>query len=116
MHKKSLIKRPQRNLKPQKVILIICEGEKTEKNYFQSLKESLNLINVSIEILPSPHPTPLQVINYAEQKAREVGEYDEIYCVIDKDAHGDFDKAIAKAKSMKLENASFEVIVSAPCF
>ena len=116
LHKKSLIKRPQRNLKPNKVILIICEGEKTEKNYFQRLKEFLNLISVSIEILPSPHPTPMQVINYAEQKAKEVSEYDEIYCVFDRDTHGDFDKALAKAKSMRLENATLEAIVSDPCF
>ena len=116
LHKKSLIKRPQRNLKPNKVILIVCEGKKTEKNYFQKLKESLNLISVSIEILPSPHPTPMQVINYAEQKAKEIGEYDEVYCVIDRDTHSDFDEALAKAKSIKLQNAIFEIIVSDPCF
>ena len=116
LHKKSLIKRPQRNLKPNKVILIVCEGKKTEKNYFQKLKESLNLISVSIEILPSPHPTPMKVINYAEQKAKEIGEYDEVYCVIDRDTHCDFDEALAKAKSIKLQNAIFEVIVSDPCF
>ena len=63
--KKSTIKRPQRNLEPKKVILIVCEGQKTERNYFQCLKESLNLISVSIEILPNPHSTPLQVISYA---------------------------------------------------
>ena len=116
LHKKSLIKRPQRNLKPNKVILIVCEGEKTERNYFQSLKEFLNLISVGIEILPSPHPTPLKAINYAEQKARESNEYDEIYCVIDRDTHGDFDEALDKAKNIKLQNTIFKVIVSDPCF
>lgn len=116
LHKKSTIKRPQRNLEPKKVILIVCEGQKTERNYFQCLKESLNLISVSIEILPSPHSTPLQVISYAEQKAKESNEYDEIYCVFDRDTHSDFDKALSKARNIKLENSTFEVIVSDPCF
>lgn len=101
---------------PNKVILIVCEGEKTEKNYFQRLKEYLNLLNISIEILPSPHPTPLQVVKYAKQKAKEVSEYDEIYCVFDRDTHSDFNEALAKAKNMKLKNATPEVIVSDHCF
>lgn len=116
LHKKSLIKRPQRNLKPNKVILIVCEGAKTERNYFERLKEFLNLISISIEILPSPHPTPMQVIIYAEQKARKSNEYDEVYCVIDRDTHKDFDKALNEAKKIKLKNTIFEVIVSDPCF
>ena len=116
LHKKSLIKRPQRNLKPNKVILIVCEGEKTEKNYFQRLKEFLNLISVSIEILPSPRSTPSKVIDYATQKVNESNEYDEVYCVIDRDTHSDFGKALDKADSIKLQNTIFEVIVSDPCF
>lgn len=64
----------------------------------------------------SPHPTPLQIISYAEQKARELSEYDEIYCVFDKDTHQDFDKALSKAQNIKLGNTIFKAIVSDPCF
>lgn len=110
------ISRRKPTKQPNKVILVICEGEKTEKNYFQRLKECLKLTSVSIKILPSPHPTPLQVIDYAEQKAKEVSEYDEIYCVFDRDTHKDFDKALDEAKKIKLKNTIFEIIVSDPCF
>lgn len=107
-------RKPTRPL--NKVILIVCEGKKTEKNYFQRLKECLNLISVSIEIFPSPHPTPLQVVKYAKQKAKEVGECDEIYCVFDRDTHSDFNEALPKAKKTKLKHTIFEAIVSDPCF
>lgn len=118
LHKraKNKISRRKPTRPPNKVILIVCEGKKTEKNYFQRLKEYLNLISVSIEILSSRHPTPLQVIGYAEQKAKEVSEYDEIYCVFDRDTHKDFDKALDEAKKIKLKNTIFEIIVSDPCF
>ncbi|TQR61525.1 RloB family protein [Campylobacter troglodytis] len=113
---KTHIKRFQRNLTPKKVILIVCEGEKTEKNYFNRLKNFLKLTSVSIEILPSSHPTPMQVINYVGQKAKKVSEYDEIYCVIDRDTHKDFDKALSKVQSIKLKNTILKAIVSDPCF
>lgn len=38
LHKKSTIKRPQRNLEPKKVILIVCEGQKTEKIISNALR------------------------------------------------------------------------------
>ena len=118
LHKraKNKISRRKPTKQPNKVILIVCEGKKTEKKYFQMLKECLNLISISIEILSSRHPTPLQVIDYAEQKAKEISEYDEIYCVFDRDTHSDFNEALAKAKKMKLKNTTFEAIVSDPCF
>lgn len=118
LHKraKNKISRRKPTRPPNKVILIVCEGKKTEKNYFQRLKEYLNLISVSIEILSSRHPTPLKVIDYAKQKVKEISEYDEIYCVFDRDTHKDFDKALDETKKIKLKNTIFEIIVSDPCF
>ncbi len=118
LHKraKNKISRRKPTKQPNKVILIVCEGKKTEKKYFQMLKECLNLISISIEILSSRHPTPSQVVKHAKQKAKELGECDEIYCVFDRDTHSDFNEALAKAKKMKLKNATLEAIVSDPCF
>lgn len=116
LHKRATnqISRRKPTKQPNKVVLIVCECKKTEKNYFQMLKEYLNLISISIEIFPSPHPTPSQVVKHAKQKAKELGECDEIYCVFDRDTHKDFDKALDEAKKTKLKN--FEAIVSDPCF
>lgn len=117
---KTHIKRFQRNLTPKKVILIVCEGEKTEKNYFNQLKNFLNMSNVNVSIVPSPHSSPSLVVKYAKQKSNEINEYDEIYCVFDRDTHTDFDDALQKAnnikKALNKQNLVFETIVSDPCF
>ena len=109
LHKKSTIKRPQRNLEPKKVILIVCEGEKTEINYFKTLKYFLGFTNVHIK--SSPHSSPTKIVEYAIQQVEYTNEYDEIYCVFDRDIHGDFDEALKLA-----DNNHFEVIFSDPCF
>ena len=98
---KTHIKRFQRNLTPKKVILIVCEGEKTEKNYFNRLKNFLNMSNVNVSIVPSPHSLPPLVVKYAKQKTNEMNEYDEIYCVFDRDTHTDFDDVLQKANNIK---------------
>lgn len=107
------ISRQKPTKQPNKVILVICEGEKTEIKYFKSLKEFLNLISVTIDIVPSSHPDPKQIIKYAIQKIRQFHEYDEIYCVFDKDLHTQ--KYINKVLETANKN-NFKAIVSDPCF
>lgn len=109
LHKKSTIKRKRPNLNLKKVIFIFCEGEKTEINYFKALREFLGL--TSVHIKTSPHSSPINIVKYAIRQAKEINEYDEIYCVFDRDIHGDFDEALKLA-----DNNHFEVIVSDPCF
>lgn len=112
LHKKRKTKIRDRKPKRQEneVILIVCEGEKTEKNYLNQLKDFFRLSNVSINIFSSKNPSPLQVIKFAKEKSKG-NSYDKIYCVFDKDTHPDFDKARQGCKKYK-----FEVIVSNPCF
>ncbi|EIY6494910.1 RloB domain-containing protein [Campylobacter lari] len=103
-----------RDRKPKRqeneVILIVCEGEKTEKNYLNRLKDLFSLSNVSINIFSSKNPSPLQVVKFAKEKSKE-NSYDKIYCVFDKDTHSNFDKAKQECKKYK-----FEEITSNPCF
>lgn len=103
------IKRKKPDLNLKKVILIVCEGEKTEINYFKTLKEFLGL--TSVHIKSSPHPSPTKIIKYAIQQAKEINEYDEIYCVFDRDTHSDFDIALKLVDKNHLK-----AIVSDPCF
>ena len=115
LHKraKSKISRQKPTRQPNKVILIVCEGKKTEKNYFQRLKEYLNL-TTTIYIVPSAHPDPKQIIKYTkQQKIRQYNEYDEIYCVFDKDSHTL--EYVNEVLRMANKN-NFKTIVSDPCF
>jgi hypothetical protein len=78
----------------RKVILIICEGEKTEPNYFSSMAKHLR-INAIVEIDGTGRNT-LDLVNYASDRSSE--DFDQIWCVFDKDDCSDeqFNNAIGR--------------------
>ncbi|MFC3867483.1 RloB family protein [Helicobacter equorum] len=92
------------------VILIVCEGEKTEINYLKQLKDFFRLSNVRINIISSKKSNPLQIVTFAKGKHKD-HSYSKVYCVFDKDTHSTFDEALEKCKKY-----NFEAIVSNPCF
>ncbi|TDJ82130.1 RloB family protein [Campylobacter volucris] len=112
LHKKRKTKIRDRKPKRQEneVILIVCEGEKTEKNYLNRLKDFFSLSNVSINIISGKDSDPLKIVKFAKEKSKE-NSYDKIYCVFDKDTHSTFNKA-----KQKCEKYKFEAIISNPCF
>jgi len=108
---------------PRKSILIVCEGEKTEPIYFNSLKSKLRLAMVEVEIV-GEGAAPITVVNSAinlrEQRKRKAkksltkAEYEIIYCVFDVEAptpHGSLTGAVGMAHAHNLQ-----VILSNPCF
>ncbi|EOH7148436.1 RloB family protein [Campylobacter coli] len=112
LHKKRNIKLRDRKArrKENEVILIVCEGKKTEVDYLRQLKDYLKLNNVRIDIFSSKNPSPLKVVKFAKEKSEEYF-YNKIYCVFDKDTHLDFNEA-----KQKCEKYNFEAIISNPCF
>lgn len=96
--------------KKNEIILIVCEGEKTEKNYLNQLKDFFRLSNVSINIISSKKPNPSQIVEFTKEKNKDYS-YNKVYCVFDKDTHSDFDKA-----KQECEKYKFEAITSNPCF
>jgi len=108
------------------LVLIVCEGEKTEPNY---LKEYLTDLGISkkkaeIEVTGECGSDPLSVVNLAIDKFKSKN-YDHIFCVIDRDKHPKFHEALIKFKNHKWTNGRKELkfkatthkaIVSIPCF
>ncbi len=109
-----------KDLKPPRVtVLIVCEGSRTEVNYFNALKQDLRLTNVTVE--PSTTGTdPLSVVDFAIEKAKDAAKndkkYDRIYCVFDRDKHDDsrFNDAINKIRARS--SKGFNGVISVPCF
>lgn len=97
---------------PKKRVLLVCEGKKTEPNYFKSLKKDLKLTSVNIEIAGAKGKA-LELVRYAI--GRRVDEFDVIWCVFDKDdcTEDQFREALKLAKTNKLSvaysNESFEL-------
>lgn len=97
-----------------KTILIVCEGEKTEKLYFEDLISTENLSSVNVQVYSGRGSDPKSVVETAiEEKDKQSQhlEFDEVYCVIDRDAHQTFDDAQKLAKKHNIN-----LIVSYPSF
>jgi hypothetical protein len=116
-----------RNLKAAKrngdKILIICEGKKTEPNYFKEIKKEYRARTASITIKHSDYGTdPMSVVNYAYELAIQ-GGFEQVYAVFDRDSHTNYQSALQQAEKYKqeLQNSKkkpiiFKAIFSVPCF
>ena len=119
LHHKRL-KRKSNTRKIKDKILIVCEGEKTEPNYFNALKRKFRSQTATIDIDKNSNSAPISVVEYAIKKAEEAEKneenYDIIYCVIDRDSHKDFVRALDKIPKTKKYGSKFYIILSVPCF
>ena len=106
-------RRPVRE--PYKKVLIVCEGKKTEPNYFKGLKDSLRLNSANVAIV-GHGATPSKIVERARQlyqNEKEDGDpYDKVYCVFDRDEHPDYQQSLRMVK----REGRFEAIISVPCF
>ncbi|NTF65757.1 RloB domain-containing protein [Agrobacterium rhizogenes] len=105
-------------------MLIVCEGEKTEVNYFEAIRREKRLPNADIEIVPSDYGTsPLNIVDYAIDRFNERNAFDRVYAVFDRDDHDSYHNALAKAEATdkKLKNDEgtailFRAVPSVPNF
>ena len=120
-------KRQQGSVQPRQCILIVCEGEKTEPNYFKSLRTRLRLGTVEVEIRgPECGSAPISVVDHAiavrNKRKSDVRNghtnrlaFDEVWCVFDQEnprqGHHSFRQAVEKASDNNLRLA-----VSTPAF
>ena len=123
--------RQQRKLQRKKAIresydriLIVCEGSKTEPQYFEEIRQFYKLRTADIQVLPCQYGTsPQQIVDFAKDKCLETKQWEKVYCVFDRDDHLNFDNALksAAAKDKKFKNElhkpiRFIAIKSIPCF
>lgn len=101
--------------------LIVCEGEKTEPNYFHEFCADLRLKTACVRVEPSAlGSSPSRVVEYAEKLFNQDGlggdPFDKVFCVFDRDKHDDFFPAIKHIEQLSAKQKPFEAIVSVPCF
>ena len=96
------------------LVLIVCEGEKTEPYYFKNLMSIEKLSSVNISVIPSNGSDPVSVVDTAIKERKNQEKYlpfNAIYCVIDRDKHPNFNQAIDKANANDIK-----IIASHPSF
>lgn len=97
-------------------VLIVCEGAKTEPNYFRELKDYYQLSTADVVVDGNCGSDPWSVYQHAQELANKAkvdnDPYDKIYCVFDKDKHTTYQKTITTIADKKF----FTAINSVPCF
>lgn len=91
--------------------LIVCEGEKTEPNYFRSFRVPKNVFEIDVRGF-GENPSRLVII---AKELSEEEDYDQVWCVFDRDdfPKQDFNNAIKNARDKGIQiaysNEAFEL-------
>lgn len=100
----------KRNKLQNRIIRVHTEGE-TERDYLKIW----NLQNKKIRLKFGSRGSPLKLVKDAIKDISKPpsgeNDYDEIWCVFDKNTHPDFEKAVLKANTHDIPTA-----ISNPCF
>ena len=115
----SSFKRKKPGRDPKALVLIVCEGKKSEPNYFKALRDDLHLTTTSVRVVESKQGSaPVNVVNYAKTLiAKEEVDYDRVFCVFDKDNHSTFNSAQKSLTNFSQRSRSkIKAIISVPCF
>ena len=84
MNKRTRRQRNRRQVK--RTVLVVCEGERTERNYFDGLKRLDDVTkHYTVRVVPGKGGSRLQIVEHAVKKQKQFGP-DECWCVIDKDS------------------------------
>ncbi len=117
-YKRGAPKRP-----PYDRVLIVCEGSKTEPNYFNEIRQAFRIPGTDVRVINGNGTQPLQVVDTALAVFKESPEYEQVFAVFDRDNHPTYHDAIrrAEANNHKLKNSErqkvrFEAVASVPSF
>jgi hypothetical protein len=101
---------------PYDTVLIVCEGEKTEPNYFNGMKKALGLSSANVAVTNAPGSDPMSVVQHTEVlMARD--SFDRVFSVFDRDGHANFSQAVARVANHERGRANkWHAITSTPCF
>jgi hypothetical protein len=105
-------------------ILIVCEGKKTEPNYFEEIRQLMRLPKAEVRIIHSDAGTePRQIVDYTERLFYENLSFDICYAVFDRDEHKTYHDALTRAaqldKALKNDfkkKIRFHAVPTVPCF
>ncbi|MFH0780418.1 MAG: RloB family protein [Pseudomonadota bacterium] len=100
------------------LVLIVCEGGKTEPKYLQELCDTFKLSTANIRIVGDEcGSSPRSVVDYALTEYRKERRYNRVFCVFDKDRHPTYHEALERIRTTKMgKGDSIEAITSVPCF
>ena len=113
------LRRNRSKKEPYAKVLIVCEGEKTEPNYFLGIKNHYEINTSNIKIVGDGGASPVNIWADAKRlykEAKDSGdEYDKVYCVFDKDSHAGYYE-VCKSINESVPKNVYHCITSVPSF
>ena len=101
---------------PYDVVLIVCEGKKTEPLYLNRLRILHRLSSANIQVLSADGTDPINIVAFTERQLQR-GIYDKAFCVFDRNGHANYDSALQRiSASADGKKGKLEAITSWPCF
>ena len=105
---------PKASIKPNKTILIVSEGPVTERQYVEGLGQLIGNTGVRV-VFSGKHGVPRTIVDAAKEECLELRgvhreEYDEVWCLFDRDKHPRFQESIQIALAR-----GYRLAVSNPC-
>ncbi|NOZ10066.1 MAG: RloB domain-containing protein [Gammaproteobacteria bacterium] len=97
------LKRRTARRAPYDVVLIVCEGSKTEPNYFCELRDAYRLSSANVSVTEGIGSDPLSVVRRAEELFEKDSDYDAVFCVFDRDKHATYQQALEKVSTTNLK-------------
>lgn len=118
------LRRPKPRKRLYDRMLIVCEGAKTEVNYFLAMRRELRIPSADIQVVHSHFGTePIQIVQSAEELFLKTRAFDRVFVVFDRDEHLTYHNALARVTALdcKLKNDNkravpFKAIPSVPNF
>lgn len=109
---------------PYDRVLIVCEGAKTEPHYFEAVRDALELATANVIITGNCGSAPQSVVTEAQKRFKDDPDYDQIYCVFDRDGHTRYAQAMdtlsrwhpRRPGGANNKPVAVEAIISVPCF
>ncbi len=102
---------------PRARMLIVCEGTKTEKYYFENARQAYGVHRgqAVVEVQAGEGSNPKNIVETARKlktKAEKEGNaFSSVYCAFDRDEHAHYQESIERAEKLKMRT-----IKSVPCF
>jgi hypothetical protein len=112
------LRREAQKREPYDLVLIVCEGGKTEPKYLKELRDAFKLSTANIKIAGDEcGSSPRSVVDYALTMYRKEKKYNRVFCVFDKDRHPTYKEALERVRTVRMgKGDSIQAITSVPCF
>jgi hypothetical protein len=111
-------------------VLVVCEGEKSELNYFKEIANAYRIPTLVTVCTAQKRTEPRQIIDTAQKiietdrkKIKKEPDFEWVYVVFDRDEHQTYQQALVEAKELdrtyrtsQKQKVRFIAIPSVPCF